>query len=43
MQKKTYLNVAIADVVLVPLERHVAVLLRDEPYQRFAVAASLGR
>ena len=35
------LNVAIRDVMFVPLERHVAVLLTDEPHQRFPVPPAL--
>lgn len=37
------LDVPAAEVVLVPLQGHVPVLLAHEPYQRFAVASSLGR
>lgn len=35
------LDVAVGDVVFVPFERHVSVLLADEPDQRLSVAAAL--
>lgn len=38
-----HLNVPVADVVLVALQSHVAVLLRHETHQGFAVPSSLGR
>lgn len=38
-----HLNVAGANVMLVTLQRHVAMLLRDEAYQGFTVAPSQRR
>lgn len=39
--QSSHLDIPRSDVVLVPLERHVSVLLRYEPHQRLAVASTL--